>query len=324
MSKEKELILEAKHVTKKFPLTKGKELIANDNVSLKFYKGQTLGIVGESGCGKSTFMRMMVQLEQPTSGEILFKGKDITKMKGEELRKNRRNVQMVFQNPSTSFNPKMKVGDIICEPLMNFGLIKKKEKDAVARKYLEMVELPGDFADRYPHNMSGGQRQRVGIARAIALEPEIIFCDESTSALDVSIQKAILELLVKLQKEKNIAIGFICHDIALIEQCAHQIAVMYLGNVVEVLPGGQLSKDAVHPYTRALMGSVFDINMDFSKPIENLEGEAPSPLELPEGCPFQGRCTKCMAICKKEAPQMVSLTPDHQVACHLYTESAQK
>ena len=324
MSKEKELILEAKHVTKKFPLTKGKELIANDDVSLKFYKGQTLGIVGESGCGKSTFMRMMVQLEQPTSGEILFKGKDITKMKGEELRKNRRNVQMVFQNPSTSFNPKMKVGDIICEPLMNFGLIKKKEKDAVARKYLEMVELPGDFADRYPHNMSGGQRQRVGIARAIALEPEIIFCDESTSALDVSIQKAILELLVKLQKEKNIAIGFICHDIALIEQCAHQIAVMYLGNVVEVLPGGQLSKDAVHPYTRALMGSVFDINMDFSKSIENLEGEAPSPLELPEGCPFQGRCTKCMAICKKEAPQMVSLTPDHQVACHLYTESAQK
>ena len=138
-------------------------------------KGQTLGIVGESGCGKSTFMRMMVQLEQPTSGEILFKGKDITKMKGEELRKNRRNVQMVFQNPSTSFNPKMKVGDIICEPLMNFGLIKKKEKDAVARKYLEMVELPGDFVDRYPHNMSGGQRQRVGIARAIALEPEIIF-----------------------------------------------------------------------------------------------------------------------------------------------------
>ena len=205
MSKEKELILEAKHVTKKFPLTKGKELIANDDVSLKFYKGQTLGIVGESGCGKSTFMRMMVQLEQPTSGEILFKGKDITKMKGEELRKNRRNVQMVFQNPSTSFNPKMKVGDIICEPLMNFGLIKKKEKDAVARKYLEMVELPGDFADRYPHNMSGGQRQRVGIARAIALEPEIIFCDESTSALDVSIQKAILELLVKLQKEKNIS-----------------------------------------------------------------------------------------------------------------------
>ena len=164
----------------------------------------------------------------------------------------------------------------------------------------------------------------VAIARALALEPEMIIMDEATSALDVSVQKTIIELITKLQREKNITIGFICHDIALIEQCAHQIAVMYLGNVVEVLPGGQLSKDAVHPYTRALMGSVFDINMDFSKSIENLEGEAPSPLELPEGCPFQGRCTKCMAICKKEAPQMVSLTPDHQVACHLYTESVQK
>ena len=171
--------------------------------------------------------------------------------------------------------------------------------------------------------MSGGQRQRVAIARALALEPEVIIMDEATSALDVSVQKTIIELITKLQREKNITIGFICHDIALIEQCAHQIAVMYLGNVVEVLPGGQLSKDAVHPYTRALMGSVFDINMDFSKSIENLEGEAPSRWAL-KVSPFQGRCTKCMAICKKEAPQMVSLTPDHQVACHLYTESVQK
>ena len=242
MSKEERPILEAKHVTKKFPLANGKELIANDDISLKFYKGQTLGIVGESGCGKSTFMRMMVQLEKPTSGKIFFKEKDITKMKGEELRANRRNVQMVFQNPATSFNPKMKVRDIICEPLMNFGLIKKKEKDAIARKYLEMVELPGDFVDRYPHNMSGGQQQRVGIARAIALEPEIIFCDESTSALDVSVQKTILELLVKLQKEKQIALGFICHDLAMISSIAHQVAVMYMGNIVEILPGEEVAE----------------------------------------------------------------------------------
>ena len=211
MSKEKELILEAKHVTKKFPLTKGKELIANDDVSLKFYKGQTLGIVGESGCGKSTFMRMMVQLEQPTSGEILFKGKDITKMKGEELRKNRRNVQMVFQNPSTSFNPKMKVGDIICEPLMNFGLIKKKEKDAVARKYLEMVELPGDFADRYPHNMSGGQRQRVAIARALALEPEILILDEPTTGLDPQTRKTLWHVIEKLREEEHMTVFLTTH-----------------------------------------------------------------------------------------------------------------
>ena len=277
--------------------------------------------------GKRTDLSLREKIRELRENErngILYRGKDITKLKGEKLRQNRQNIQMVFQDPTASFNPKMKIRDIICEPLLNFGRIKKSEKEENCRRLLELVELPAEFSDRYPHNMSGGQRQRVAIARALALEPEVIIMDEATSALDVSVQKTIIELITKLQREKNITIGFICHDIALIEQCAHQIAVMYLGNVVEVLPGGQLSKDAVHPYTRALMGSVFDINMDFSKPIENLEGEAPSPLELPEGCPFQGRCTKCMAICKKEAPQMVSLTPDHQVACHLYTESTQK
>lgn len=324
MSESKEVILEAKHVTRRFRTTDGRTLLANNDVNLKFYKGETLGLVGESGCGKSTFMKFLVSLDIPSEGEILYRGKDITKLKGEKLRQNRQHIQMVFQDPTASFNPKMKIRDIICEPLLNFGRIKKSEKEENCRRLLELVELPAEFSDRYPHNMSGGQRQRVAIARALALEPEVIIMDEATSALDVSVQKTIIELITKLQREKNITIGFICHDIALIEQCAHQIAVMYLGNVVEVLPGGQLSKDAVHPYTRALMGSVFDINMDFSKPIENLEGEAPSPLELPEGCPFQGRCTKCMAICKKEAPQMVSLTPDHQVACHLYTKNMQK
>lgn len=310
------VILEAKHVTKKFPLSQGKHLIANNDISLKFYKGQTLGIVGESGCGKSTFMRMMVRLEEPTSGEILFKGRDIAKMRGEELRMNRRNVQMVFQNPSTSFNPKMKVRDIICEPLMNFGLIKKKEKDAVARKYLEMVDLPGDFADRYPHNMSGGQRQRVGIARAIALEPEIIFCDESTSALDVSVQKTILELLVKLQKEKNIAIGFICHDLAMISSIAHEIAVMYMGNIVEVLPGDQVREGALHPYTEALLQSVFDLHMDFSKPITSVEGEASGATEDLKGCPFHNRCPYCMEKCRTEKPELKTVGENHEVACH--------
>ncbi|KIR02976.1 Oligopeptide transport ATP-binding protein OppF [Lachnospiraceae bacterium TWA4] len=197
-----ELILEAKHVTKKFPASHNRTLTACDNVSLNIYKGQTLGVVGESGCGKSTFMKMLVRLEDPTEGEILFRGQDITKLKGENLRQYRQRIQMVFQDPSAAFNPKMKIRDIICEPLLNFGKIKKSEKDAVARKYLEMVDLPGDFAGRYPHNMSGGQRQRVGIARALTLEPEIIICDEATSALDVSVQKNIIELIVKLQKEK--------------------------------------------------------------------------------------------------------------------------
>ena len=256
MSKEKELILEAKHVTKKFPLTKGKELIANDDVSLKFYKGQTLGIVGESGCGKSTFMRMMVQLEQPTSGEILFKGKDITKMKGEELRKNRRNVQMVFQNPSTSFNPKMKVGDIICEPLMNFGLIKKKEKDAVARKYLEMVELPGDFADRYPHQVSGGECQRAAIARALAVEPKVLICDEATSALDVTVQKQIMELLMKLKKEKQLSFLFICHDLALVQMFCDRVIVMHDGHVEEEGTPEEIIENPKTEYTKRLIESV--------------------------------------------------------------------
>ena len=247
MSESKEVILEAKHVTRRFRTTDGRTLLANNDVNLKFYKGETLGLVGESGCGKSTFMKFLVSLDIPSEGEILYRGKDITRLKGEKLRQNRQNIQMVFQDPTTSFNPKMKIRDIICEPLLNFGRIKKSEKEENCRRLLELVELPAEFSDRYPHNMSGGQRQRVAIARALALEPEVIIMDEATSALDVSVQKTIIELITKLQREKNITIGFICHDIALIEQCAHQIAVMYLGNVVEVLPGGQLSKDAMHP-----------------------------------------------------------------------------
>lgn len=318
MSDKKELILEAKHVTKKYPASGGRTLTACNDINLSFYKGQTLGVVGESGCGKSTFMRMVVSLEAPTEGEILYHGQDITKLKGEKLRLHRKNIQMVFQDPTAAFNPKMKIKDIICEPLLNFGLIKKSEKDATARKYLEMVELPGDFADRYPHNMSGGQRQRVGIARALALKPEIIVCDEATSALDVSVQKTIIELLVKLQKENDIAMGFICHDMALVQAFAHQVAVMYLGNIVEVMPGEKVGTDSKHPYTQALIDSVFDLQMDFSKPIESIDSEAPSPLDVPTGCPFQNRCEHCMEICKTERPVLKEIEPEHQVACHLF------
>jgi oligopeptide/dipeptide ABC transporter ATP-binding protein len=321
MFDESEMILEAKHVTRKFPASGNRTLVACNDVNLKLYKGKTLGLVGESGCGKSTFMRFLVSLDTPTEGEILYHGKDITKMKGEELRQNRQHIQMVFQDPSGSFNPKMKIRDIICEPLMNFRRIKAKDKDEVARKYLEMVDLPGEFANRYPHNMSGGQRQRVAIARAIALEPEIIVMDEATCALDVSVQKTIIELVVGLQKEKNIAIGFIAHDLGLIQSFAHQIAVMYLGNIMEVLPGENISNHAKHPYTQALLGSIFDINMDFSKKIESIESEAPSPLDIPAGCPFQDRCDRCMELCRRERPTLIDLEPGHQVACHLYKEA---
>ncbi len=317
MFDEKELILEAKHVTRRFPAPNHRLLTACNDINLKLYKGKTLGLVGESGCGKSTFMRFLVSLDTPSEGEILFHGKDITKMKGEELRLNRQKIQMVFQDPSGSFNPKMKIRDIICEPLMNFGRIKKSEKDQAARKYLELVDLPGEFADRYPHHMSGGQRQRIAIARAIVLEPEIVVMDEATCALDVSVQKTIIELIVRLQKEKDIAIGFITHDLGLIQSFAHQIAVMYLGNLVEVLPAERL-EGAVHPYTKALISAVFDIHMNFSRKIERIESEPPSPLDVPEGCPFQNRCEHCMEICRRVRPTLKELAPEHKVACHIY------
>lgn len=317
MFDEKDMILEARHVTRRFPASKGRELTACQDINLKFYRGKTLGLIGESGCGKSTFMRFLVRLDVPTEGEILFKGKDLTKLRGEELRQTRQHIQMVFQDPGGSFNPKMKIRDIICEPLMNFGRITASEKDTVARKLLDAVELPGEFADRLPHNMSGGQRQRIAIARALALEPELIVMDEATCALDVSVQKTIIELVVRLQKEKNIAIGFIAHDLGLIQAFAHQIAVMYLGSVVEVLPGEDVEK-ACHPYTRTLLHAVFDTKMDFTKKIESIDSEIPSPLDVPPGCPFQTRCEHCMERCRQVRPRLTERKPGHEVACHMF------
>ena len=317
MFDEKDMILEARHVTRRFPASKGRELTACQDINLKFYRGKTLGLIGESGCGKSTFMRFLVRLDVPAEGEILFKGKDLTKLRGEELRQTRQHIQMVFQDPGGSFNPKMKIRDIICEPLMNFGRITASEKDAVARKLLDAVELPGEFAYRLPHNMSGGQRQRIAIARALALEPELIVMDEATCALDVSVQKTIIELVVRLQKEKNIAIGFIAHDLGLIQAFAHQIAVMYLGSVVEVLPGEDVEK-ACHPYTRTLLHAVFDTKMDFTKKIESIDSEIPSPLDVPPGCPFQTRCEHCMERCRQVRPRLTERKPGHEVACHMF------
>ena len=324
MFDQNEIVLEARHVTRRFPTASGKLLLANNDINLKFYKGKTLGLVGESGCGKSTFMRFLVSLDTPSEGEILYRGQDITKLKGEALRRSRQNLQMVFQDPNASFNPKMKIRDIVCEPLLNFGRIRKSDKDAACRRLLEMVELPGDFADRYPHNMSGGQRQRVAIARALALEPEILIMDEATAALDVSVQKTIVELVCKLQREKGIAIGFICHDIALVQSLSHQVAVMYLGTIVEVLPGEDLWKKARHPYTRALIGSVFDTHMDFSVPIQPLQSEVPSPLDAPPGCPFQTRCDHCMERCRRERPTLKTISQGHEVACHLFGEENER
>lgn len=311
------VVLEIKNLTKKFAVDGGKFLTACDNINLRAYKGQTLGIIGESGCGKSTLVRTVLQIHPANSGEVIYNGHNILQDKGETARQNRRHMQMVFQDPTAAFNPKMKVKDILCEPLKNFGLIKNSEVDAKAAELLKMVELPVDFKDRYPHSMSGGQRQRLGIARALSLEPEIIVCDEATSALDVSVQEKICELLVRLQKEKGITYLFICHDLGLVELMCHQIAVMYLGNVVEWIEKGRISEHCKHPYTKALMQAVFKVDFKPGEKIQPLESEIPSPVDLPKGCPFQGRCEHCMDICHREKPVLKEVEPQHWVACHL-------
>lgn len=311
-----EVVMEVKNLTKKFIVNGGKELTACDNVSLRAYKGQTLGIIGESGCGKSTLVRTILQIHKATAGEVIFNNQDILQLKGEALRQNRRNLQMVFQDPTAAFNPKMRVKDILCEPLLNYGLLKKSEINAKASALLQMVELPIEFKDRYPHSMSGGQRQRLGIARALALEPQIIVCDEATSALDVSVQDKICELLVRLQKEKGITYIFICHDIGLVDEMSHQVAVMYLGNVVELLEENRLSSGPAHPYTKALVNSIFKVEYQRGEELKTLDGDIPSPLELPEGCPFQSRCVQCSQLCKQEKPLLREIKKGHFVACH--------
>lgn len=318
MNAEAPVILQIKNLTKKFAAEGGKMLTACDNVTLNAYAGQTLGIIGESGCGKSTLVRTILQIHPASGGEVIFDGQDILKLRGEAARQNRRKIQMVFQDPAAAFNPKMKVKEIVCEPLLNFGLIKKSEVDAKAAELLRMVELPEDFKDRYPHNMSGGQRQRLGIARALSLEPKIVVCDEATSALDVSVQEKICELLVRLQKEKGITYLFICHDLGLVDLMCHQIAVMYLGNIVEYIGyGRRISTEGMHPYTKALMKSVFKVDFKPGEKIELLESEIPSPLDLPKGCPFQSRCGQCMEICRSLKPELKEVVPGHFVACHL-------
>lgn len=251
-----EEILHIDHICKNFDLGGGKILKACDGVEIIVHKGETVGLVGESGSGKSTVAKMLTRLYDISAGKILFHGKDITHLKGEELRQHRRKIQMVFQDPSTAFNPKMRVRDIICEPLKNFGMIKDSEVDAKAKEMLRLVELPEDFSDRYANNMSGGQRQRIAIARALVLEPEIIICDEATSALDMSVQKTVIELLDRLQKERQVAYLFICHDLALANTFCDKIIVMQSGKVVETIRDLTLAKE---PYSKKLLASIFTI-----------------------------------------------------------------
>lgn len=311
-----EILLEGKSLTKVYTTDNGSLLTACENIDLHLYKGETLGIVGESGCGKSTLLRLITQLERPDKGELFIHGKNITDLKGEALRRNRKHIQIVFQNPSASFFPRMKVGDAISEPLRNFERLSKKDIRNRVESVLELVQLPKEYARRYPHSMSGGQLQRVGIARALILEPGILVCDEATSALDVSVQSQIIKLLVDIQRERQLSMIFVAHDLALLQSFSHRIMVMYLGNVVEILPGNEVGDRACHPYTMALLDAVFTIDMDSSKKINPLEGEVPSPIDLPRGCVFSTRCAHSDKICTRERPKLRKIAENHQVACH--------
>ena len=319
-------ILEVSHLKKYFPIKGGMfgkqvgAVKAVDDVSFTLKRGTTMGLVGESGCGKSTTGRTILRLIEKTDGQVLFNGKDVYGLSRKEMRDMRTKMQIIFQDPYSSLSPRLPVGEIIGEAVREHNLVPKSEYADYVTKIMDDCGLQSYHKDRYPHEFSGGQRQRICIARALALNPEFVVCDEPDSALDVSVQESVIQLLVRLQKEKNISMLFICHDLALIRSFAHQIAVMYLGNIVEVIPGEDVAEKSLHPYTQALLGAQFSIHMDQNKKIESIESEAPSPLDVPHGCPFQNRCEHCMEKCKTIRPVLTEVESGHEVACHYVTE----
>lgn len=300
-------------------------IYAVDDVSFKIKKGETLGLVGESGCGKSTTLRAVSRLHEPTGGKVFLNGTDITKLHYEEMLKARRNMQIVFQDPYASLNPRMTTRDIIAEPMKIFmkeGLLKisKKEMDERVEQLMEKVGLSRFFKNRYPHEFSGGQRQRIGIARALALKPELILCDEPVSALDVSIQAQILNLFKDLQQELGLTYLFIAHDLAVIKYISDRIAVMYLGKIAEISDADELYKKPLHPYTQALLSAapIPDPEIERKRQRIILTGDVPSPDKQRPGCYFYDRCPKRMDKCKDAQPVLKEVSPGHEVACFLY------
>lgn len=324
-----EYLLEVKDLKVYFPTGRGlgkkkNFLKAVDGVSFSLHAGETLGIVGESGCGKSTCGNSIIRLINPTEGEVLFEGKDLAKMSQRQMRSLRRDIQMIFQDPFSSLNPRMRVKDIIAEPLITHKVCHSRaEREAEVFRLMDAVGLPREYAGRYPHEFSGGQRQRIGIARALALRPKLIICDEPVSALDVSIQAQILNLLADLQKEFNLTYIFIAHGLPTVQHISSKVAVMYLGRIVEMADKVTLFSSPMHPYTEGLMAAV---------PIPDpalrtdgaplLEGDMPSPTRLPEGCRFHPRCKYCTQKCSEESPELRDLGGGHYVACHYPLENA--
>lgn len=319
-----ENLLEIHDLKKHFPVTAGvmKHTVGHvkavDGVSFHVKAGETLGIVGESGCGKSTTGRMIMRVLEPTSGRIVLDGQDITSLRGRALRRIRPKFQMVFQDPYASLNPKIVVGDIIAEPLLVNNVARGAEAQRRVEALLETVGLRAEDRVRYPHEFSGGQRQRIGIARALALNPKLIVADEAVSALDVSIQSQILNLMVDLRNRFNLSYIFISHNLAVVRHISDRVAVMYLGHMVEVANKHDLYENPLHPYTVALLSAAPEPKREGRRERIILQGDAPNPANPPTGCPFHTRCPQVMDICRTERPELREIRPDHVAACHLH------
>lgn len=313
-------LLEVRNLTKHFPVGHGKEVHAVNGVSFTLEKGETLGIVGESGCGKSSMGRTILKVHEPTSGQIIFEGNDITKLSNKKMFSYRKKMQMIFQDPYASLNPRFTVGEIIEEPMIIHKMGTAHERKAIVQELIETVGLKPDHIRRYPHEFSGGQRQRIGIARTLALRPEFIVCDEPISVLDVSIQAQVINLLEKLQRERGFSYLFIAHDLEMVYHISHKIGVMYLGNMVELGSSDDVYKKPLHPYTRALISAapIADPHLAKEKKRIILKGEVPSPLNPPVGCPFAGRCRYASESCRQKKPEIYEYD-NRKVACNLYS-----
>lgn len=325
MEKNDDILLKVEHLKKYYPVKSSSLKRSNgfvkavDDISFDVKVGETFGIVGESGCGKSTMGKSVIRLIEPTDGKVILDGQDFTALKGKELKKARENIKLIFQDPYASLNPRMTVKDIIGEPIDIAKIYKtKKERDDRIIEVIKQVGLNLDYLYRYPHEFSGGQRQRIGIARAIALQPKLIICDEPVSALDVSIQAKIINLLKELQQKLGIAYIFISHDLSVVKHIADRVGVMYLGNMMEMADKKALYSNPLHPYTQALFSAIPKISSERIDDKEILGGDVPSPANPPKGCRFVTRCPKAMEICKSVRPELKEVEPGHKCACHLY------